>query len=69
MIMSKDSNAESADAIRAIAEQRGLARALTLYPDLVVAAGERGGRPIGAFPKAFSPLTEPAGRFQAEPAE
>jgi hypothetical protein len=69
MIMSKDSNAESAEAIRAIAELRGLGRALALDPGLVAGAFERGRRPIGSLPEALSPLTEPASRFQAETGE
>jgi hypothetical protein len=69
MIMSKDSNAESAETIRAIAERRGLGRALALDPGLVAAAFERGRRPIGSFPKEFSALTEPASRFAAEAGE
>jgi hypothetical protein len=65
--MSKDSNAETADTIRAIAELRGLHRALALEPDVVAAAFARGRRPISSFPDGFSAVTEPAGRFAAEP--
>jgi len=67
MIMTKDSNAESADTARAIAELRGLGRAWTLDPDMVAAAFERGRRPISSFPKEFSAVTDPANRFEAEP--
>jgi len=68
-IMSTDSKTAvpSAEAVRAIAELRGLSRTYAMYPDNVTAAFERGRRPIGSFPDNFSPLTEPAGRFAAEP--
>ena len=65
--MTKDSNVESADSLRAIAELRGLGRAWTLDPDLVAAAFKRGRQPISSFLKAFSALTGPANRFEAEP--
>jgi hypothetical protein len=67
MIMSDDSKPEPAEIVRALAEARGLGRALALFPDTVATAYERGRRPIGSFAQALSPLTEPAGRFTAHP--
>jgi hypothetical protein len=66
-IIMTDSHPENADTLRAIAALRGLGRALALFPDTVATAFERGRRPIGSFPDNFSPLTEPASRFAAEP--
>jgi hypothetical protein len=63
----QDTKAETAEFIRALVEMRGLGRTFALYPDVVAAAFERGRRPIGAFPTAVSPLTEPASRFSAVP--
>ena len=65
--MSNDKTPEPADLIRALCETHGLGRAYTLFPEIVTAAFLRGRRPIGAFPKNFSPLTEPASRFSAAP--
>ncbi len=65
--MSKDDEAGATDFIHALTELRGLGRAYALFPDLVTAAFVRGRRPIGAFPKEFSAVTEPAGRFSAIP--
>jgi hypothetical protein len=63
--MSADSKTAgpSTETVRAIVELRGLERVQALSPDLVATAFERGRRPIGSFPKNFSPLTEPANRF------
>jgi hypothetical protein len=52
--------------VRVLAEVRGLGRALALAPDSVVGAVERGRR-IGSFPQNYTPVTEPAIRFAAEP--
>ena len=62
-----DDNAAKADHMRFLAELRGLGRVYELFPDTFTAAFVRGRRPIGSFPEQFSPLTEPAGRFAAEP--
>ncbi len=65
--MSKDDEAGGTDFIHALTELRDLGRAYALFPDLVTAAFVRGRRPIGAFPKEFSAVTEPAGQFSAVP--
>jgi hypothetical protein len=65
--MSNDKTPEPADVIQALCETHGLGRAYQLFPDIVTAAFARGRRPIGSFPPGFSPLTEPASRFSAEP--
>ena len=65
--MSKNGEAESAELLRALCEGRGLDRALALFPEIVAAAFARGRRPIGSFPEKFSPTTEPASRFAAQP--
>ncbi len=65
--MSKDDEVGGTDFIHALTELRGLGRAYALFPDTVSAAVVRGRRPIGAFPKGFSAVTEPAGRFSAAP--
>jgi hypothetical protein len=69
MIMSKSTKPEAppADIMRALVEMRGLDRAYEKFPETVTTAFERGRRPIGSFPENFSPLTEPASRFAAEP--
>jgi hypothetical protein len=51
------------DAVRVIAEQQGLSRALKLYPDAIKAAAERGLRPLGAAPPGNSPIASPAPVF------
>jgi hypothetical protein len=51
------------EAVRIAAEQAGLARALKLFPDGVVAAAERGLRPLGELPKGTSPIVSPAPIF------
>ncbi len=67
VIMSKNGEADGTDFIHALTEWRGLERAYALFPDTVTAAFVRGRRPIGALPKEFSAITEPAGRFSAVP--
>ncbi|MGH9810381.1 MAG: hypothetical protein ACRD9W_24560, partial [Terriglobia bacterium] len=51
------------DAVRLMAEQRGLGKALKLFPDGVKAAAERGQKPLGAPPKGTSPIATPAAIF------
>jgi hypothetical protein len=60
-----DDTAPNADQMRFIAQLRGLGPTFEKFPDAVTTAFVRGGRPIGSFPKGFSPVTEPAGRFSA----
>jgi hypothetical protein len=52
--------------VRALAEARGLDRALKLYPATVAAAVERGTSSMTALPDNVSPLTEPADAFDPE---
>jgi hypothetical protein len=56
-------NDELPDAVRAMAEQQGLQRALELFPDGVTAAAERGLRPLGAPPAGIPPIAAPAPVF------
>jgi dihydroorotase len=51
------------DAVRLLAEQQGLAKALKLYPDGVTAAAERGLKPLGALPKGTTSISSPAAVF------
>ena len=66
--MSADSKtaSPSAETVRVIAELRGLERAHALSPEVFAAAFERGRRPIARFPQNFSPLAEPASRFDVK---
>ena len=50
------------DAVRILAEQQGLQRALAQFPDAVAAAAERGFRPLSDAP-GHSPLMAPAPVF------
>jgi hypothetical protein len=50
-------------AIRLLAQQAGLGRALELFPDAVKAAAERGLRPLGDPPGGASPTAHPAPVF------
>jgi hypothetical protein len=54
---------KSSDAVRLLAEQHGLAKALKLFPDGVQAAAERGLKPLGDPPKGTSPIASPAHIF------
>jgi hypothetical protein len=59
------------EAVRLLAEQHGLAKALKLYPDGVMAAFERGRKPLGELPKGTTPISAPAhifnpARFESE---
>jgi hypothetical protein len=49
--------------VRLVAEQQGLSRALELFPEQVVAAAERGLRPLGNPPSSLSPTAHPAPVF------
>jgi hypothetical protein len=62
-------NSELPEALRMLAEQAGLKRALEMFPDDVKAAAERGHRPIGAMPPGNPPLTHPAQIFDPEQRE
>jgi hypothetical protein len=58
--------------IRQLAEQQGLAQALALFPGQVLAAAERGLRPLGDPPNGYSPAAHPAPvfdplRYETEP--
>jgi hypothetical protein len=59
--MSDASNAP--ETIRLLAQQAGLGRALALFPAQVVAAAERGQRPLGDPPGGLSPIAHPAPVF------
>jgi hypothetical protein len=50
------------DHIRLAAEQAGLGKALTLFPEGVIAAYERGLRPVGDHP-GIAPTSSPAPTF------
>jgi hypothetical protein len=62
-----DDTAPDAEHMRFVAELHGLGRTYAKFPDTVTTAFVRGRRPIGSFPQNFSPVTEPAGRFAADP--
>ena len=66
VVMSNDAKLEIPENVRVLAEVRGLGRALALAPASVVGAVERGRR-IGSFPDKYTPLTELASRFSADP--
>jgi hypothetical protein len=51
------------ETIRLLAEQQGLSKALKLYPDGVMAAAERGLKPLGALPKGTTSISSPAPVF------
>lgn len=51
------------ESVRLLAEERGLTKALKLFPDGVKAAAERGLKPLGAPPKGNSPIASPAPIF------
>jgi len=62
-----DDTAPDAEHMRFIAELHGLGRTWQKFPDTVTTAFARGRRRIGSFPDKYSPVTEPAGRFSADP--
>ena len=55
--------AKSPEAVRLLAEQHGLAKALKLFPDGVRAAVERGMKPLGDLPKGTTAISSPAPIF------
>jgi hypothetical protein len=57
------SDGKISEAMRALAEQQGLQRALQLFPDEVRAAAERGLRPLGDPPGGLPPIAHPAPVF------
>ncbi|HEY1541862.1 MAG TPA: hypothetical protein VGG01_05590 [Xanthobacteraceae bacterium] len=64
--MANDAKADEVEKIRVLAQWRGLGHALALAPASVTGAIERGRR-IGSYPEKFTPVTEPATRFAADP--
>lgn len=51
------------EAVRLMAEQHGLSKALKLYPEGVTAAVERGTKPLGPLPKGTTSISSPAPVF------
>ena len=51
------------DAVRLLAEQHGLSKALKLFSDGMKAAAERGLKPLGDLPKGTTPISSPAHIF------
>jgi len=51
------------EAVRLMAEQHGLSKALKLYPEGVKAAAERGLKPLGTLPKGTASISSPAPVF------
>jgi hypothetical protein len=49
--------------VRALAQARGLDRALALFPDTVAAAVARGASSLGPLPADFPAVTDPAITF------
>jgi dihydroorotase len=49
--------------LRLAAEQRGLSKALKLFPDGVKAASERGMKALGTPTQGISPIASPASIF------
>jgi hypothetical protein len=58
-----DTDIAAAQWARAIAQARGLDRALELYPEAVAAAAARGAQCLSPLSPDFSALTEPAATF------
>jgi hypothetical protein len=54
---------KTSDAVRLMAEQHGLSKALKLYPEGVTAAVERGQKPLGGLPKGTTSISSPAHIF------
>jgi len=59
------------EAVRLMAERRGLAKVLKLYPHEMHAAAERGLKPLGELPKGTTSISSPApifnpARFEGE---
>ena len=51
------------EAVRLMAERRGFAKVLKLYPHEMQAAAERGLKPLSEAPKGNSPIASPAPIF------
>jgi hypothetical protein len=51
------------EAVRLMAERRGLGKVLKLYPHDMQAAAERGLRPLGDLPKGTTSISSPAPVF------
>ena len=51
------------EAVRLLAEQHGLSKALKLFPEGVKAAVERGLKPLGALPAGTTSISSPAPIF------
>ena len=51
------------EAVRLLAEQHGLGKALKLFPDGVKAAAERGLKPLGELPEGTTSISSPAPIF------
>jgi hypothetical protein len=66
VVMSNDAKPNDPETVRVLTELRGLGRAFALAPASVIGAIERGRR-IGSFPDAYTPVTELASRFSADP--
>ena len=62
-----DDTAPNAEQMRFIAELHGLGRTYAKYPDVLTTAFVRGRRRISSLPDTYSPVTEPASRFAADP--
>ena len=56
-------NATMLEAVRLMAERRGLAKVLKLYPHEMQAAAERGLKPLGELPAGTTPIRSPAPIF------
>jgi hypothetical protein len=54
---------KNSEAVRLLADQQGLAKALKLFPDGVKAAAERGLKPLGELPKGTTSISSPAHIF------
>jgi hypothetical protein len=53
------------ESVRLAAEQRGLSKALKLFPDGVKGAVEKGLKPLGTPAQGVSPIASPASVFNA----
>ena len=62
-----DDTAPNAEQMRFIAELHGLGQTYEKFADTVTTAFVRGRRRIGSLPDKYSPVTEPAARFAADP--
>ena len=51
------------EAVRLMAERRGLAKVLKLYPHEMQAAAERGLKPLGELPHGTTSISSPAPIF------